>query len=76
MTKTLSELIDRAYDIQIYFCLSAYELHQSEDGSFVDFHVINVIDLPKLQSLAGDLIIKFYLADGYIIVRLFERNCF
>lgn len=76
MTKTLSELIDRAYDIKIYFCLSAYELHQYEDGSFVDFHVINVIDLQRLQRLAGDLIIKFYPGDGCIIVRLFERDCF
>jgi len=76
MTKTLSELIERAYDIKIYFCLSAYELHHYEDGSFVDFHVQKVVDLPTLQRLAGGLIIKFFSGDGFMIVRVFERDCY
>ena len=76
MTKTLSELIERAYDIKIYFCLSAYELYHYEDGSFVDFHVQKVVDLPTLQRLAGGLIIKFFSGDGFMIVRVFERDCY
>lgn len=76
MTKTLSELIDRAYDIKVYFNLGSYELHQYEDGSFVDFHVQKVVDLPTLQRLAGELELKFYSGDGYLIVRLFERECY
>lgn len=75
MTKTLSELIERAYDIKIYFCVGSYELHHYEDGSFVDFHVQKVVDLPNLQRLAGDLVIKFFSGDGYMIVRVFERDC-
>ena len=76
MTKTLSELIDRAYDIKVFFSLGSYELHQYEDGSFVDFHVQKVVDLPTLQRLVGDLELKFFSGDGYMIVRLFERNCY
>lgn len=76
MTKTLTELIDRAYDIKVYFSLGSYELHQYDDGSFVDFHVQKVVDLPTLQRLAGDLELKFFSGDGYMIVRLFERDCY
>lgn len=76
MTKTLAELIERAYDIKIYFSLGSYELHHYEDGSFVDFHVQKVVDLPNLQRLAGDLVIKFFSGDGYMIVRVFERDCY
>ena len=76
MTKTLTELIERAYDIKVFFGLGSYELHQYEDGSFVDFHVQKVVDLPTLQRLAGGLIIKFFLGDGYMIVRVFERDCY
>lgn len=76
MTKTLSELIDRAYDIKVFFSLGSYELHQHEDGTFVDFHVQKVVDLPTLQRLAGDLELKFFSGDGYIIVRLFERDSY
>lgn len=76
MTKTLTELIDRAYDIKVYFSLGSYELHQYDDGSFVDFHVHKVVDLPTLQRLAGDLELKFFSGDGYMIVRLFERDCY
>lgn len=76
MTQTLTELIDRAYDIKVYFNLGFYELHQYEDGSYVDFHVQKVVDLPTLQRLAGDLELKFFTGDGYMIVRLFERDCY
>lgn len=74
MTKTLTELIERAYDIKVYLRLAHYELHQYDDGSFVDFHVQRVTDLPALQRLAGDLEMKFLSGEGYIIVRIFEGD--
>lgn len=76
MTKTLSELIDRAYDIKVFFSLGSYELNQYEDGSFVDFHVKKVVDLPTLQRLAGDLELRFFAEESFITVRLLERNCY
>lgn len=76
MTKTLSELIERAYDIKVIFNIGSYEMHQYEDGSFADFHVQKVVDLPTLQRLAGGLELKFFSGDGYLIVRLFERDCY
>ena len=74
--ETLIELIGRAYDIKVYFNLGSYEMHQYEDGSFADFHVQKVVDLPTLQRLAGELELKFFAGDGYMIVRLFERDCY
>lgn len=76
MTKTLAELIERAYNIKVYFSLGSYELHQYDDGSFVYFHVQKVVDLPTLQRLAGDLELKFFSGDGYMIVPVFERDCY
>ena len=76
MTKTLAELIERAYDIKVYFSLGSYELNHYEDGSFVDFHVKKVVDLPTLQKLADRLELKFFAEEGNITVRLFERDCY
>ena len=72
MTKSFQELIERAFDIKVLFQLSSYELHHYEDGSYVDFHVQKVLCLPTLVKLAGKLELKFFSADGYMIVRLFE----
>lgn len=74
MTKNLQELIDRAYGIKVYFQKGSYEMHQFEDGSFVDFKVQRVEDLPTLQRLSGGLEMKFFADDGFMIVRLFERD--
>ena len=76
MSKTLEELIETAYDIKVYFSLSSYELHQYEDGSFADFHVRKVVDLPTLVKLAHGLELKFFAEDNAITVRLFEKDCY
>lgn len=76
MTTTLAELIDRAYDIKVYFGLGSYELNHYEDGSFVDFRVGKVVDLPKLIELAGGLELKFFHEENYLIVRLMEKDCY
>lgn len=73
MTTTLAELIDRAYDIKVFFGLASYELNHYDDGSFADFRVIKVVDLPKLIELARGLELKFFREEHYIIVRLMER---
>ena len=72
MSKSFQELLDRAFDIKVLFRVSWYELHQYEDGSYVDFHVQRVDCLPKLLELAGSLELKFFPANGYMIVRLIE----
>lgn len=74
MTKTLEELIERSFDLKVYFQISSYELHQYEDGSYSDFHVKKVLDLPALLRLAGGLELKFIADDGFMIVRLLERE--
>lgn len=76
MKKSFQELIEKAYDIKVIFSLGSYELNHYEDGSFVDFHVQKVVDLPTLIRLAGDLELKFFAGDGHMIVRLFERDCY
>lgn len=74
MTKTLEELIERSFDLKVYFQLSSYELHQYEDGSYCDFHVQKILDLPALLNLAGGLELKFIHDTNSIIVRLLERE--
>ena len=74
MTQTLQELIERAYDIKVFFSIGSYELHHYDDGSFADFHVQKVVDLPTLIRLAGGLELKFFAGEDSMIVRLFERD--
>ena len=73
MTTTLAELVDRAFDIKVFFQLGSYELNHYQDGSFADFRVRKVVDLPKLIELADGLELKFFHEEQYIIVRLMER---
>lgn len=72
MSKSFAELIERAFDLKVYFHVSSYQLYQYEDGSYADFHVQKVVDLPTLIKLAGPLELKFFCGDGFMIVRLFE----
>lgn len=74
MTKTLAELIDRANDIQVDFGVASYGLNHYETGSYVDFHVTKIENLPLLMELAGSLKLKMFGEEGYIVVRLFERE--
>lgn len=76
MSTTLSELIDIAFRVKIFFGLGSYELHHYEDGSFVDFHVKKVPDIKGLLKVASGLELKFFAEDNFIIVRLFEKDCY
>lgn len=76
MTKQLQELVETAFNVKVFFRLSSYELHHYEDGSYVDFHVLKVVDLPTLIRLANGLELKFFAEDGTMIVRLLERDCY
>lgn len=76
MTTTLQELIERAYDIKVFFSIESYELYQYEDGSYADFRVLKVVDLPTLIRLAGGLELKFFADGDRMIVRLFEQDCY
>lgn len=76
MTKTFEELIERAYDIKVFFNVCYYVLHHYEDGSFADFIVPKVVDLPSLIRLADGLELKFFADGEKMIVRLFERDCY
>ena len=73
MSKSFEELIERAFDIKVFFKVGSYEVNQYEDGSFIDFHVPKVVGLPTLIRLAGPLELAFYNGEGYMIVRLFEN---
>lgn len=73
MSKSFQELLERANDIKLFFRITSFQLHVYEDGSFVDFHVQRVVCLPKLLELAGSLELKFFPANGFMIVRLIEN---
>lgn len=76
MTKNLEELIDTAYKVKVHFNIGSYELNQYEDGSYVDFKVNRVVDLPALLKVTGDLEVLCFCDNGWLIVRLFERNSY
>lgn len=76
MSKTLSELIEVAFDVKVFFGLGSYELHHYEDGSFVDFHVKKITDICGLLEVTKGLELKFFAEENFIIVRLFEKDCY
>lgn len=76
MTKSLAELIDTAYKVKVYFGVSSYELNQYDDGSFIDFKVNRIVDVHALLRITGGLGIKLFCDNGWLIVRLFERESY
>lgn len=76
MTATLSELIDIAYRVKVFLSLGSYELHQYEDGSFVDFHVKKITDINGLLKAASGLEVRFFAEENFITIRLFEKDCY
>lgn len=76
MTKQLQELIETAFHVKVFFQLASYELHHYEDGSYVDFHVRKVVDLPTLIRLANGHELKFFGGDCDMMVRMFEKDCY
>ena len=74
MTETFAELIDRANDIQVSLGDTSYQLNHHETGSYVEFRVTKIDNLPMLMGLAGGLKLKMFGEEGYILVRLFESD--
>lgn len=61
--------------IRIYYVeTKSYWQDELGTGSFVDFHVQKVVNLPELIKLAGGLELKFFNYTDCMIVRLFERD--
>lgn len=75
MTNSMQELINIAFDVNVFFGLSSYVLHHYEDGSFVDFHVRKIDDPVELLRLCQGLDVRMYAEENYITVRLCERFC-
>lgn len=75
MTKSLEKLINVAFDLKLFFQVSSYTLFQYEDGSYVEFNVRKVKDLPKLLELCQGLEINFFSSELDILVRV-EENPF
>ncbi len=73
MKKSLIDLIEVAFRVKVYFRLSGYELHQYEDGSYVDFLVPKIPDVKYLLSLASGLEMRILYDERGIIVRLLEK---
>lgn len=75
MSTSLSELIETAFKVKVFFGVGSYVMNHYEDGSFVDFKVNRIVDVPALMKVAGDLEIKIFSDGDSLIVRLFERDC-
>lgn len=74
MSENFNELISVAIDLKIFFQIYRFEVCYDENGSYVDFRVLRVVDLPRLVSLAKGHVLKFFPEDDHLIVRLFERG--
>lgn len=72
MTKTLENLIDTCYNLKVFLCVSSYELHQYDDGSYADFKVTKVADPRTLLIKVGSHQVKLFAEDDNIIIRVFE----
>lgn len=74
MTKTLEELIERSNDLKCFLQITSFQLQNHKDGSYSDFHVQKVVDLPGLLETAGGLKLKIFADPSRMIVRLYERE--
>ena len=73
MTDSFKKLIEVAFDIKVFYQAPSYTLFQYEDGSYVEFNVHKVKDLPKLIELSQGLVVNLYASEGEILVRLEEN---
>ena len=73
MTDSFKKLIEVAFDIKLFFQVANYTLYQYEDGSYVEFRVRKVKDLPKLLELSQGLEVYLYESEGVIVVRIYEN---
>lgn len=74
MTKSLSELIDVAFNIKVYLSVGSYEMNHYEEDSYVDFRTRCVKDPAALLRLANGLRLYIFADEGSVIVRLYERG--
>lgn len=73
MTDSFKKLIEVAFDIKVFFQVASYTLFQYEDGSYVEFRIRKVKDLPTLLRLSNGLEVFLYESEGVIIVRVYEN---
>ena len=75
MTKSFEKLLNVALDLKVFFQAPSYTLFHYEDGSYVEFTVRKVKELPKLLELCQGLEINFFAGEVDILVRV-EENPF
>ncbi len=73
MTKSLSELIDVAFNVKVYLKVGSYELHQYEDGSSVYIVVQQIPDVKHLLEITKGLDVRLLHDQRGIIVRILEN---
>lgn len=73
MRESFKELIEKACAIRLFLTTSSFEVYHYEDGSYIDFHVIKVVNLPRLLELAGGLELMFNDDENGIRIRMFEN---
>ena len=73
MTKSFEKLINVACDIKAFFQVASYTLFHYEDGSYVEFEVQKIKDLPKLLELCQGLVISIFHNENNILVRIEEN---
>lgn len=75
MTKSFEKLLNVAIDLKVFFQVPSYTLFHYEDGSYVEFNVRKIKNLPKLLELCQGLEINIFSGETNILVRV-EENPF
>lgn len=72
MRKSLEQLIETCYDVKTHLCISAYELHDYDDGAHADFKTQQIANPKILCSIIGKLDYRILSDDATIRIRIFE----
>lgn len=74
MKKSFLQLIERANDIEVWLGVCSYIVNHFESGSYVDFRVSSVSNLPCLVALAEPCNLRIHSDNNILTIRIYERE--
>ena len=72
MKQSLTHFLAKCIIIKAHLDVQSFEFHYYEDGSFVDFCVMNINDPKQLQSVIGKYRYKIFFSESCVVVRVYD----
>lgn len=72
--KSLLDLIEVSRSVKTVVNTTCYEVHEFEDGSYVEIRLQKVASVEKLVNLTKGFNVSFHAEDNAIIIRIYENN--